>query len=85
MMIGIVVNERGAERAIATGAVRRLGFPYSISATFPGAEPEADAGGVAARRWRQIQEMATTAGVRVVAYVSMAFGNPYGDAWSLAR
>ena len=34
MIIGIVVNEKGAERAIATGAVRRLGFPYSISPSF---------------------------------------------------
>src|SRR6266446_10410103 len=33
-IIGIVVNERGAERAIATGAVRTLGYPFSISATF---------------------------------------------------
>src|SRR5216683_2138740 len=33
-IIGIVVNEKGAQRAIATGAVRTLGFPYSISETF---------------------------------------------------
>ena len=33
-IIGIVVNEKGAERAIATQAVRTLGFPYSISETF---------------------------------------------------
>src|SRR3981081_3548010 len=33
-IIGIVVNEKGAERAIATEAVRTLGFPYSISPTF---------------------------------------------------
>src|SRR6201986_363044 len=33
-IIGIVVNERGAERAIATDAVRTLGFPYSLSPTF---------------------------------------------------
>src|SRR5271168_5597508 len=33
-IIGIVVNEKGAERAIATGAVQTLGFPYSISETF---------------------------------------------------
>ncbi len=33
-IIGIVVNQQGAERAIATGAVRTLGFPYSLSATF---------------------------------------------------
>src|SRR5580765_7401739 len=33
-IIGIVVNEKGADRAIATGALRTLGFPYSISQTF---------------------------------------------------
>jgi hydroxymethylglutaryl-CoA lyase len=33
-IIGIVVNEKGAERAIATGAVQTLGFPYSISPEF---------------------------------------------------
>src|SRR5438034_4502617 len=33
-IIGIVVNEKGAQRAIATGAVRTLGFPYSVSPTF---------------------------------------------------
>src|SRR6476620_12368880 len=33
-IIGIVVNEKGAERAIATKAVRTLGFPHSISETF---------------------------------------------------
>src|SRR5437763_9470523 len=33
-IIGIVVNEKGAQRAINTGAVRTLGFPYSVSATF---------------------------------------------------
>ena len=82
-VIGIVVNEKGAERAIATQAVGVLGFPYSISPTF------------LERNQRQTQNeslqtleticgMARTAGVRVVAYVSMAFGNPYGDEWSLA-
>src|SRR5579884_3246050 len=33
-IIGIVVNEKGAERAIATSAVRTVGFPYSVSPTF---------------------------------------------------
>jgi hydroxymethylglutaryl-CoA lyase len=83
-VIGIVVNERGAERAIATGAVGVLGFPYSISATF------------LERNQRQtqreslatlaaIQKLTRAAGVRTVAYVSMAFGNPYGDDWSLTQ
>ncbi len=81
-VIGIVVNEKGAKRAIATGAVNVLGFPYSISPSFLG------------RNQRQTQEEALhaldvihrrayAAGLRTVAYVSMAFGNPYGDEWSL--
>jgi hydroxymethylglutaryl-CoA lyase len=79
-IIGIVVNQQGAERAIATGAVRTLGFPYSLSATF------------LARNQRQTQiealptlekicAQAVRAGLGVVAYLSMAFGNPYGDPW----
>jgi len=81
-VIGIVVNEKGAERAIATEAVNVLGFPYSISATFlerNQRQTQVDA----LRLLEGIQKMARTAGVRVVAYVSMAFGNPYGDDWSL--
>jgi hydroxymethylglutaryl-CoA lyase len=81
-VIGIVVNAKGAERAIATGAVNVLGFPYSISATFlERNQRQTQAESLAALA--AIQKMARAAGVRVVAYVSMAFGNPYGDAWSL--
>ena len=79
-IVGIVVNVKGAERAIATGAVQTLGFPYSISPQF------------LARNQRQTPEesldmleaigaLAYKAGLDLVAYVSMAFGNPYGDAW----
>jgi hydroxymethylglutaryl-CoA lyase len=80
-IIGIVVNKKGAERAIASGAVSTLGFPYSVSATFlernqrqtPEESLEAlDASGEAAYK----------AGLSVVAYISMAFGNPYNDPWS---
>ena len=46
-IIGIVVNEKGAERAVKTGSVQTLGFPYSISPDVFAAEPEPDAGGVA--------------------------------------
>ena len=80
-VIGIVVNEKGADRAIATGAVTTLGFPYSISETFlrrnqnqSQEENRAVLQSIAAR--------AKNAGLSVVAYISMAFGNPYGDAWS---
>ena len=80
-IIGIVVNKKGAERAIATEAVTTLGFPYSVSAEFlrrnqrQTPEESLDALEV-------IGEAAYKSGLGVVAYISMAFGNPYGDAWS---
>ena len=80
-IIGIVVNKKGAERAIATGAVSTLGFPYSVSAEFlrrnQRQSPEESLDVLEA-----IGEAAYKAGLGVVAYISMAFGNPYGDAWS---
>jgi len=81
-IIGIVVNARGAERAIATGAVQTLGFPYSISPEFlrrnqkQTLEESLDV-------LEAIGTLAFKAGLDVVAYVSMAFGNPYGDAWDI--
>ena len=83
-VIGIVVNEKGAERAIATAAVGVLGFPYSISPGFL-ERNQRQTQKEALRTLDAIQLLAGKAGVRVVAYVSMAFGNPYGDEWSLSR
>lgn len=81
-IIGIVVNEKGAERAIATESVRTLGFPYSISPGFlernQHQTPEESLDALDA-----IAELAYQAGVDLAVYVSMAFGNPYGDPWSL--
>jgi hydroxymethylglutaryl-CoA lyase len=80
-IIGIVVNEKGATRAIATGAVSTLGYPCSISETFlrrnQNQSPEENQAAL-----KRIKEMADEAGVEMVAYISMAFGNPYGDSWS---
>ncbi len=80
-IIGIVVNRQGAERAIRTGAVHTLGFPYSVSATFLERNQKQTP-----QQARQTLEVicrhAFQAGLGVVAYVSMAFGNPYADAWS---
>jgi hydroxymethylglutaryl-CoA lyase len=81
-IIGIVVNEKGADRAIATNAVHTLGFPYSISPEFlkrnQAQTPEESLDALEA-----IGQAAFKAGLSVVAYISMAFGNPYGDAWSV--
>jgi hydroxymethylglutaryl-CoA lyase len=80
-IIAIVVNEQGAERAIATEAVTTLGFPYSLSATFlqrnQRQTPEQ-----ALAVLETIAEHAAEAGLEAVAYLSMAFGNPYGDPWN---
>ena len=79
-IIGIVVNEKGAERAIATGAVSTLGYPYSISETFLRRNQNQSLAENAAVLER-IRDCADEAGIGVVAYISMAFGNPYGDMW----
>jgi hydroxymethylglutaryl-CoA lyase len=81
-IIGIVVNERGAERAIATDAVRTLGFPYSLSPTFlknnqnQTLEENLDI-------LEKVKQKADEAGLNTIAYISMAFGNPYGDLWNV--
>lgn len=80
-IIGIVVNEKGAERAIKTEKVTTLGFPYSISPTFlqrnqnQTLEESIDT-------LEKIAGKAFDGGLELVAYVSMAFGNPYGDLWN---
>jgi hydroxymethylglutaryl-CoA lyase len=79
-IIGIVVNQQGAERAIASGAVSTLGFPYSLSATFL-ERNQRQTPQQALEALEQICAHGARAGVGMVAYLSMAFGNPYGDAW----
>ncbi len=79
-IIGIVVNEKGAERAIATQAVSTLGFPYSISETFLRKNQNQNSA-ECYRILELVKRRADAAALGTVAYVSMAFGNPYGDAW----
>src|SRR5512140_3623282 len=81
-IIGIVVNEKGAERAIATEAVRTLGFPYSVSPTFLEKNQNQTLED-AYDTLEKIKLLADSAGLDVVVYISMAFGNPYGDLWTL--
>jgi hydroxymethylglutaryl-CoA lyase len=81
-IIGIVVNQKGAERAITTNAVRTLGFPYSVSPTFL-RHNQNQALDEALDELEKIKGMADEAGIDVVVYISMAFGNPYGDGWDV--
>jgi hydroxymethylglutaryl-CoA lyase len=81
-IIGIVVNEKGAQRAVRTEAVQTLGFPYSISPEFlrrnQHQTPEESLDVLDA-----IVGIASGAGLNLVAYVSMAFGNPYNEPWDV--
>jgi hydroxymethylglutaryl-CoA lyase len=79
-IIGIVVNEKGAERAIATKAVTTLGYPYSISETFL-RKNQNQTLDQSYSVLESIKAEADEARLGVVAYISMAFGNPYGDPW----
>jgi hydroxymethylglutaryl-CoA lyase len=80
-IIGIVVNDKGAERAVQTNAVRTLGFPYSVSPTFL-RNNQNQTLEEAIDELEKIKARAEDAGLDLVVYISMAFGNPYGDEWS---
>jgi hydroxymethylglutaryl-CoA lyase len=80
-IIGIVVNEKGADRAISAKKVTTLGYPCSISPTFlrrnQNQSPEENIEAL-----KTIKRRADDANVDLVVYISMAFGNPYGDPWN---
>ncbi len=80
-VIGIVVNEKGAARAIATGRVKTLGYPCSISETFLRRNQNQSIEENQSVLQR-VREMADGSGLDMAAYISMAFGNPYGDPWN---
>src|SRR3981189_1743429 len=79
-IIGIVVNAKGLERALATPGVSTIGYPYSISASFRRAN--ANMSRDESRRLVETLRKETAAHNRdLVVYISMAFGNPYDEPW----
>jgi hydroxymethylglutaryl-CoA lyase len=79
-VIGIVVNEQGLERALATPGVTTIGYPYSISAYFRRAN--ANMSRAESRTLvEKLQRETKAAGRQLVIYISMAFGNPYDEPW----
>jgi hydroxymethylglutaryl-CoA lyase len=79
-IIGIVVNEKGLERALAASRVTTIGYPYSISAYFRRAN--ANMSRDESRKLVEKLKKDTTAANRdLVIYISMAFGNPYDEPW----
>ena len=79
-IIGIVVNQQGLERALATPGVTTIGYPYSISAYFRRANANMSRQESRALV-EKLQKETHAAGRKHVVYISMAFGNPYDEPW----
>ena len=81
-LLVIVGNERGAEEAVSFDEVSYIGFPFSISETFQKKNINSSIED-SIRRLGNIQNLAIKNNKKLVTYFSMAFGNPYGDEWSV--
>ena len=79
-IIGIVVNEKGLERALRTPGVSTIGYPYSVSANFrrQNANMSRDE---SQELVKKLKEGVRKTGRKLVVYISMAFGNPYEEPW----
>jgi hydroxymethylglutaryl-CoA lyase len=81
-IIGIVVNEKGLQRALGTPGISTIGYPYSISAYFRRAN--ANMTRAESRKIVETLKQETkAANKRLVIYISMAFGNPYDEPWGV--
>jgi hydroxymethylglutaryl-CoA lyase len=81
-LLTIVANARGAELASEFGQVSYLGFPFSVSPTFQqrntNSSPEESL-----LRVKDISSICSSSGKKLVVYMSMGFGNPYGDPYNV--
>ena len=80
-LLAIIANTRGAEEAAAHANIDYLGFPFSISDTFQLRNTNSTIE-ESLVRVEEIQEICEENGKKLVVYISMAFGNPYGDPYS---
>ncbi|MBU6159244.1 MAG: hydroxymethylglutaryl-CoA lyase [Bacteroidetes bacterium] len=80
-LLAIIANERGAEDAAQYDSIHYLGFPFSISETFQQRNTNSSIQD-ALVRVEKIQEICSRSKKEFVVYLSMGFGNPYGDPWS---
>ena len=80
-LLAIVANQRGAEDACHFEEIQYLGFPFSISETFQQRNTNSSMQ-ESLLRVEEIQKLCVKNNKRLVVYISMAFGNPYGDDWS---
>lgn len=79
-LLAIVANTRGAETAVTFPEIQYLGFPFSISETFQQRNTNSSIA-QSLDRVKEIQELCVKHNKELVVYISMGFGNPYGDEW----
>ncbi|MBI3140151.1 MAG: hydroxymethylglutaryl-CoA lyase [Sphingobacteriales bacterium] len=77
-LLAIIANRRGAEEAVVFDEISYLGFPFSVSATFQQRNTHSSIG-ESLGRVEEVQELCVKSGKQLVVYISMGFGNPYGD------
>lgn len=80
-LLAIIANVRGAEDACAFDEITYLGFPFSISETFQQRNTNSSIS-ESLGRVEEIQKLCLKHNKQMVVYISMGFGNPYGDEWN---
>jgi hydroxymethylglutaryl-CoA lyase len=80
-LLAIIANERGAEDAVLFDEISYLGFPFSVSETFQQRNTNSSIS-ESFKRVEAIQELCIKNKKQLVVYLSMSFGNPYGDPWT---
>jgi len=80
-LLSIVANKRGAEQAAAFEEINFIGFPFSISETFQQRNTNSTIQ-ESLKRVEEIQGLCINNNKQLVVYISMAFGNPYGEEWN---
>lgn len=81
-LLAIVANTRGAKEACEFDEIAYLGYPFSISETFQKRNTNASIE-ESIKRVEEIKKLAENHNKELVIYISMAFGNPYGDPWNV--
>lgn len=80
-LLAIIANVRGAEEAVVYDRIQYLGFPFSVSETFQQRNTNSSIE-ESLKRVEEIQRICVNAKKKAVIYLSMGFGNPYGDPWN---
>lgn len=80
-LLAIIANTRGAADAVKHEQIRYLGFPFSISETFQQRNTNSSIA-QSVDTVKQVQELCVSNNKELVVYISMGFGNPYGDEWN---